>query len=124
MIDLAHARGSATHHGMQQAPSHVFTLRLASYGTVTCLLTSWLDTSVRTFILHVCAPCDCLRTYPPPALRRFQPDNSTVVAVPFLTHFADLSSWEYAQKLQQKGLPELQQMGVKVRLVQQHGICG
>lgn len=44
-----------------------------------------------------------------------QPAATPVVAVPFLTHFADLSSWELAQKLQQKGLPELQQMGVKVR---------
>lgn len=34
--------------------------------------------------------------------------------MPFLTHFADLSSWEYAQKLQQKGLPRFQDLGVKV----------
>jgi hypothetical protein len=41
-------------------------------------------------------------------------DSSGLVVVPFLTHFADLSSWEYAQKLTQKGLPQLQQLGVKV----------
>jgi hypothetical protein len=46
-----------------------------------------------------------------------QSKANTVVAVPFLTHFADLSSWEYAQKLQQKALPQLQQMGVQVGAV-------
>jgi hypothetical protein len=44
-----------------------------------------------------------------------------VVVLPFLTHFADLSSWEYAQKLLQTGLPRLQDMGVgRVRAC---GVC-
>lgn len=104
---------------MQQAPSQVLTLhtrlatQLASYGA---------DASVRTFILPICL--SCLFAHPLSRLPfvAAQPGTSTVVAVPFLTHFADLSSWEYAQKLQQKGLPELQQMGVKVGLAQQLGM--
>lgn len=54
----------------------------------------------------------CLQ--PAHALLPLQPTGSSVVVVPFLTHFADLSSWEYAQKLQQKGLAPLEQLGVKV----------
>ncbi|KIZ01932.1 hypothetical protein MNEG_6027 [Monoraphidium neglectum] len=36
------------------------------------------------------------------------------VVVPFLTHFGDLTSWEFAQKLQKKALGPLQEAGVKV----------
>ena len=36
-----------------------------------------------------------------------QTEPSTFCAVIFMTHFADLSSWELAQKLKRK-LPELQ----------------
>jgi len=39
------------------------------------------------------------------------------VVVPFLTHFGDLTSWEFAQKLQRKALQPLKDSGVKVRLV-------
>ncbi|GAQ86414.1 hypothetical protein KFL_002870180 [Klebsormidium nitens] len=35
------------------------------------------------------------------------------VVIPFMTHFADLSSWEFAQKLAKK-LPELQANGVRI----------
>lgn len=46
-----------------------------------------------------------------------QPSPSTTVVIPFLTHFADLTSWEYAQKLTQKVLPKLRQEGVQVGAV-------
>lgn len=36
------------------------------------------------------------------------------VVVPFLTHFGDLTSWEFAQKLQKKALGPLKEAGVKV----------
>jgi hypothetical protein len=44
-----------------------------------------------------------------------QPGPDTRVVIPFLTHFADLSSWEYAQKLNQKVLPQLREQGIQVR---------
>ncbi|CAK0785934.1 hypothetical protein CVIRNUC_009147 [Coccomyxa viridis] len=40
----------------------------------------------------------------------------TTCAIIFMTHFADLSSWELAQKLK-KGVPQLQARGVKVIVV-------
>lgn len=43
-----------------------------------------------------------------------QPAGGKTVAIPFLTHFADLSSWEYAQKLSQRILPQLRDQGVQV----------
>ncbi len=46
-----------------------------------------------------------LRTYQNSATLQAEP--STCCAVIFMTHFADLSSWELAQKLVKK-LPELQ----------------
>lgn len=61
------------------------------------------------------SPALSSRCGPPSSPTCLQPSDSTVVAVPFLTHFADLSSWEYAQALRQKVIPELQQQGVKVR---------
>jgi hypothetical protein len=48
-----------------------------------------------------------------PMLLTPQPTDTSTVVLPFLTHFADLSSWEYAQKLI-KVLPQLQQQGVQV----------
>lgn len=36
-----------------------------------------------------------------------QAEPTTLCAIVFMTHFADLSSWEVAQKLKKK-LPELQ----------------
>ncbi|KAI8466531.1 MAG: AhpC/TSA antioxidant enzyme-domain-containing protein [Monoraphidium minutum] len=36
------------------------------------------------------------------------------VVLPFLTHFGDLTSWEFAQQLQKKALPQLEAAGVKV----------
>jgi hypothetical protein len=44
-----------------------------------------------------------------------QPGPDTRVVIPFLTHFADLSSWEYAQKLNQKVLPQLREQGLQVK---------
>ncbi|GAX81819.1 hypothetical protein CEUSTIGMA_g9247.t1 [Chlamydomonas eustigma] len=49
-------------------------------------------------------------------LSLWQAEPGTKVAIPFLTHFADLSSWEYAQKLV-KVLPTLEDSGVKVFVV-------
>jgi hypothetical protein len=43
-------------------------------------------------------------------LQQATPGSVTVVA--FLTHFGDLSSWEYAQKLTNKVIPRLQERGV------------
>lgn len=40
----------------------------------------------------------------------------TRVVLPFLTHFGDLSSWEYAQKLN-KALPALRDAGLRVYVV-------
>lgn len=51
------------------------------------------------------------RTVPP--FLPSQPSPGTKVVIPFLTHFADLSSWEYAQKLI-KVLPTLEASGVQV----------
>lgn len=47
-------------------------------------------------------------------LSLWQPGPDTRVVIPFLTHFADLSSWEYAQKLNQKVLPQLREQGLQV----------
>eukprot|EP00877_Chromochloris_zofingiensis_P011333 jgi/Chrzof1/6453/Cz18g11140.t1 len=47
-------------------------------------------------------------------LSLWQATPGTRVVIPFLTHFADLSSWEFAQKLIKKGIPQLQQQGVQV----------
>eukprot|EP00775_Hariotina_reticulata_P002965 gene2965-3250_t len=44
----------------------------------------------------------------------WQPSPSNVVVIPFLTHFADLSSWEYGQKLIQKVLPSMEEQGIQV----------
>lgn len=49
-------------------------------------------------------------------LSLWQPLPGTKVVIPFLTHFADLSSWEYAQKLV-KVLPTLETSGVTVYAV-------
>ncbi|KAK9812732.1 hypothetical protein WJX72_002816 [[Myrmecia] bisecta] len=48
-----------------------------------------------------------------PLLSLWQAEAGTRCVVPFLTHFADLSSWEYAQKLV-KLIPTLQARGVQV----------
>ncbi len=42
-----------------------------------------------------------------------QPAPGKRVVIPFMTHFADLSSWEFAQKLVKK-IPEYQAAGVQV----------
>eukprot|EP00882_Tetradesmus_deserticola_P017039 GHRQ01018226.1.p1 GENE.GHRQ01018226.1~~GHRQ01018226.1.p1 ORF type:complete len:297 (+),score=106.89 GHRQ01018226.1:869-1759(+) len=47
-------------------------------------------------------------------LSLWQPGRDTRVVIPFLTHFADLSSWEYAQKLSQRVLPQLREQGLQV----------
>lgn len=43
-----------------------------------------------------------------------QPLPGQRVVVPFLTHFADLTSWEFAQKLREKVLPVLEEKGIPV----------
>ncbi|KAF8061915.1 p80 [Scenedesmus sp. PABB004] len=47
-------------------------------------------------------------------LSLWAPGPDTTVVLPFLTHFADLTSWEYAQKLRQKVLPVMRERGVQV----------
>eukprot|EP00879_Flechtneria_rotunda_P018800 GHRR01019733.1.p1 GENE.GHRR01019733.1~~GHRR01019733.1.p1 ORF type:complete len:193 (+),score=74.08 GHRR01019733.1:160-738(+) len=47
-------------------------------------------------------------------LSLWQSNSASKVLVPFLTHFADLSSWELVQKLKQIVLPRSQQLGVQV----------
>jgi hypothetical protein len=47
-------------------------------------------------------------------LSLWQPSPSNVVVIPFLTHFADLSSWEYGQKLVQKVIPRMEEQGIQV----------
>lgn len=43
--------------------------------------------------------------------QNYGPDH--VCLLPFLTHFADLSSWEYAKKLKTV-IPQLEAVGVQV----------
>ncbi len=76
--------------------------------------------SVELLSLWQARPCTragaSLACSPPCTPPATQAETGTKVVIPFLTHFADLSSWEYAQKLI-KVMPVLESSGVKVLAV-------